>query len=177
MNRPARPRLLLLLLPGLGGLATSLPAQPEAARPAQPRGPASHVLLAPAELAIVSALRAADDERVAATLDADPARLDSIYSDELHYAHSSGTIDTKASFVESLTSGRSDYLSVDYVQRNFIPIGPGIALMQGRALIRVSSPEGPRVLDLNYLAVWREESGRWRFLAWQSSRNPAPARP
>jgi hypothetical protein len=26
--------------------------------------------------------------------------------------------------------------------------------------------------DLNFLAVWRQEKGKWRFLAWQSCKNP-----
>lgn len=166
-----------LILLSLAGLAVSLPAQSEPARVPQPRGPAAYVLLAPAELAIVTALRAADDERVAATLAADPIRLDSIYSDELHYAHSNGVVDSKASFIESLTSKRTMYAGVDYVRREFIPAGPGITLMHGRAAVRVITPEGPRILDLNYLAVWREENGRWRFLAWQSSHNPAADKP
>ncbi len=125
------------------------------------------------EAGVIAAVRAADDERVAATIAADPARLDAVYADQLHYAHSNGVIDTKASFVESLTSGRSDYLAIDYVQRDFTPAGPGIVLMKGRALVRLVSSEGTRLIDLNFLAVWREESGRWRFLAWQSCRNPA----
>jgi len=29
--------------------------------------------------------------------------------------------------------------------------------------------------DLNYLAVYREENGKWRFLAWQSCKNPPEA--
>lgn len=124
----------------------------------------------------IAAVRAADDERVAATVAADPARLDAIYSDQLHYAHSNGAIDTKVSFLESLTSGRSDYQAIDYVQRDFTPAGPGIVLMKGRAVVRLGSAEGPRLIDLNFLAVWREEGGKWRFLAWQSCRNP-PANP
>jgi len=175
MKHPALPRLLLLL--SLPGLAAPLAAQPAPELPGPSRNPITHVLLAPAELAIVTAVRAADDERVAATLTADAARLDAIYSDQLHYAHSNGIIDTKASFIESLMSGRLDYQAVDYVQRDFIPVGPGIVLMKGRANVRVGSPDGPRLVDLNYLAVWREEGGQWRFVAWQSCRNPAPANP
>ena len=38
----------------------------------------------------------------------------------------------------------------------------------------MSSPTGKLVNDLNYLAVWREEKGKWRFLAWQSCKNPPP---
>jgi len=26
---------------------------------------------------------------------------------------------------------------------------------------------------LSFLAVWREENGKWRFLAWQSCKLPA----
>jgi hypothetical protein len=47
--------------------------------------------------------------------------------------------------------------------------------MKGRALVRAGSTTQRNLLDLNFLAVWREEGGQWRFLAWQSSRNPAPA--
>ena len=49
--------------------------------------------------------------------------------------------------------------------------------MTGRVLIH-SSNNGQKVEnDLNFLAVWREEGGKWRFLAWQSCKNPAPAAP
>jgi hypothetical protein len=136
---------------------------------------ASATALRADDTAIIAAVRAADDARVTATITADPAGLAALYSDQLHYAHSNGLIDTKRSFVESLTSGRTDYQQVDYVQRDFIPLGPGSVLMKGRALVRVGIPDGSMLIDLNFLAVWREEGGRWRFLAWQSSRNPAPA--
>lgn len=125
--------------------------------------------------AVIAAVRAADDERTAATVAADPARLDAIFSDQLHYAHSNGVIDTKASYVDSLVSGRSDYVSFEHLRREFVPAGPGIVLMQGRAIVKAGAPGKANALDLNYLAVWREENGQWRFLAWQSCRNPPPA--
>ncbi len=127
------------------------------------------------EDALIAAVRAADDERVAATIAADPVRLDALLADQLHYAHSNGFIDTKASFIESLTSRRVVYESSDYAQRDFIPAGPGIVLMKGRVRFKVGLGAERNLIDLNFLAVWREEGGRWRFLAWQSSRNPPPA--
>ena len=54
--------------------------------------------------------------------------------------------------------------------------GPGVVLMSGRVMIRVRTGEQKTANDLNYLAVWREENGHWRFLAWQSCKNP-PAVP
>lgn len=126
----------------------------------------------------ITAVRAADDERIAAMLAADPARLAAILSDGLHYAHSSGSIDTKASFIESLAGRHVVYESAEYVQRDFIPAGSGVMLMKGRARFKAGRAGAERnLLDLNFLAVWREEDGRWRFLAWQSARNPPPAAP
>jgi hypothetical protein len=127
-----------------------------------------------ADDALVAAVRAADDERIAATIAADPVRLAHLLSDQLHYAHSNGLIDTKGTFIDSLTGRRVVYESADYAQRDFIPAGPGIVLMKGRVRFKVGLGAERILLDLNFLAVWREEGGRWRFLAWQSSRNPPP---
>ena len=125
---------------------------------------------------LIAAVRAADDERVAATKSGDRARLEAIYSDDLHYAHSNGKIDNKASYVESLVKRTTVYEKYDYQKREFRPAGPGIVLMIGRVLITSSGTGGKQNNDLNILAVWREEKGKWRFLAWQSCKNlPADA--
>ena len=130
-----------------------------------------------AEDAVIAAVRAADDERVAATIAADAARLGASYSDALHYAHSSGKIDTKASQIAGITTGTTKYERVEYKERAFVPAGPGVMLMKGHVLVHTRNKTSgqPGLLDLNYLAVWRQEGGRWRFLAWQSCKNPAPA--
>lgn len=121
---------------------------------------------------LIAAVRAADDERVAATKSGDPARLNAIYSDGLHYAHSNGKIDTKASYVDSLVKRTTVYEKYDYQTREFRPAGPGIVLMTGRVLVQSTSGGARQNNDLNFLAVWREEKGQWRFLAWQSCKNP-----
>jgi hypothetical protein len=136
------------------------------------------VTLHAAEDKAVVAARAADDERLAATKSGERARLDAIFSDELRYAHSSGKVDTKASYVQSLTSHSTVYESFDYQERNFKVAGPGIVLMTGRVLIKATNNGARADNDLNFLAIWREEGGKWRFLAWQSCKNvPPPAAP
>jgi len=126
---------------------------------------------------IIAAVKAADDERVAALIKADVAALDPLLSEQLRYAHSNGMVDTKASYRESVATHRSVYNSVQYLQRDIVPAAPGIVLMAGRALIKAGSSTQQNQLDLNYLAVWRLEGGQWRFLAWQSCRNPPPTPP
>lgn len=129
----------------------------------------------PANDAIIAAVTAADKERVAAMAAGDRARLEAIFSPELRYAHSNGAVDTRASFVETLSAKRTVYVNMEYKDRQFVVAAPGIVLMSGRALATIKQGEQNRVLDLNFLSVWREEQGKWRFLAWQSSRAPEPA--
>lgn len=128
-----------------------------------------------ADPAFLAAVTAADDERLAATKAADKSRLDAIFSDALHYAHSNGKIDTKASFMTSLLTRNTVYESFDYQSRTFTPIAPGVVQMTGRILVKATNKSGRSELDLNFLAVWREENGKWRFFSWQSCRNLAPA--
>lgn len=124
---------------------------------------------------IIAAVRAADDQRVAAMLAADPKGLDAFCSDQLHYAHSNGKRDTKASYIESLVSRRTVYEAFIYDQRDFQPIAPGAVLMTGRATLHVNNGGQKSVIPISFLAVWREENGHWRFVGWQSSKLPAPA--
>ena len=122
----------------------------------------------------LTALKAADDERVAATMAGDNARLTAIFSDDLRYAHSSGAVDSKASYIDALTSGRTKYVTFEYQERNFTFPVPGIALMTGRTHVKVVKADGTTEMLLGFLAVWREEKGQWHFLAWQSAKLPEP---
>jgi hypothetical protein len=123
---------------------------------------------------LIAAVRAADDERLAATIAGDRARLEAIYSDDLHYAHSNGRVDTKTSQIQGIASSGSRYENFDHKERTFIPAGPGIVLMKGRVMVHQANKKSgdKSTNDINYLAVWREEKGKWRFLAWQASKNP-----
>ena len=57
-----------------------------------------------------------------------------------------------------------------------VAFAPGVALVSGRARIQAASEKGVMDSVLSYLAVWRLEDGKWRFLAWQSCKLP-PANP
>ena len=129
-----------------------------------------------AEEAPLAAVQAADDARVAAMKSPDRDKLSAIFSDELRYAHSSGVVDTKASFIEVLLKGTTKYQAVDYVERKFTFPAPGIALMTGSAKFKIGTEAGNIEPTLGFLAVWRLENGNWRFLAWQSCKLAAPAK-
>lgn len=132
------------------------------------------VFTAHADDAGLAAVKAADKARVAAMQSADKDKLSAIFSDELRYAHSNGVVDTKPSFIEILTAGKTKYVGYDYEEQNFTFPAPGIALMTGRAHIKAVTATGEMDNVLSFLAVWRQEHGEWRFLAWQSCKLPAP---
>jgi len=119
-----------------------------------------------------AALKAADEIRVTAMKSADKGKLNEIFSEELRYAHSNGIVDTKASFTDVLVSGRTKYVGYDYEEQSFTFPAPGIALMTGRAHVKAVTATGEMDSVLGFLAVWREEKGQWRFLAWQSCKLP-----
>jgi hypothetical protein len=48
--------------------------------------------------------------------------------------------------------------------------------MTGRAHIKAEAAGALMDSVLSFLAVWREEQGQWRFLAWQSCRIPSAAK-
>ena len=127
-----------------------------------------------AEEAPLAAVKTADDARLAAMKSPDRDKLSAIFSDELRYAHSSGAVDTKTSFIEVLLKGTTKYQAVDYVERNFTFPAPGIALMTGSAKLKIGTEAGTIEPTLAFLAVWRLEKGQWRFLAWQSCKLTPP---
>ena len=121
----------------------------------------------------LAAVKATDKARVTAMQSPDRDKLSAIFSDDLRYSHSNGVVDTKASFIDILTTGKTKYVGYDYEEQNFTFPAPGIALMSGRAHVKAVTATGEMDSVLSFLAVWREEGGQWRFLAWQSCKLPA----
>lgn len=131
----------------------------------------SQPIFAAADPALDS-VRKADDARIAAFTAGDRVGLDSILSDDLNYRHSGGTVDTKASLMDTIAKGSMKFFSIDYEERKFLAAGPDVVLMSGRCRTKAIHDGKDLALHLNFLAVWRNEGGAWRFLAWQSCRLP-----
>jgi hypothetical protein len=114
---------------------------------------------------------ARDDARIPALRTAEAARLD----DALEYVHSNGEVDTKAGFIESLTSGKRDYVSTTFEIQGIRILGD-IAIIRGTAKVTVADNGQSRDLDLGYTDVWVWKDQRWQMTAWRSARMPPPAR-
>ena len=115
---------------------------------------------------------ALEDKRFAAMIARDFAALEQMVHGELLYTHSSGVTDTKASWIESMKSGKVKYKSVNCSGRQVKFFGD-VALTRGRAAIEVDIDGQARSLRLLFLNAWTRTPQGWKFVAWQSCPQPA----
>lgn len=119
-------------------------------------------------------LLAADDARYAAMIDGNFAALKDMLAEELLYCHSSGQVDTRASYLAALESGGVRYLDVQRFDELVHPVG-SVALMSGLHRLRVLVGEQEKVLHNRFTTTWLLRDGRWVLLSWASTPVPAPA--
>jgi len=112
---------------------------------------------------------ALETRRIGAMVRKEIETLDALLGDDLSYTHSDGTTDTKASFLARIKN-RGDYLGVDYLDTQVIPLTGTTAIVRGRAQIRLEGTPGYPVL---FLDVWTLRDGAWKMVAWQATRIPA----
>jgi len=113
-----------------------------------------------------------EDQRFGAMVARDFAALEKLVHGELLYTHSSGVTDTKASWLESMKSGKVKYKSVSCSERQVKVFGE-VALIRGRAAIEAEINGQPRSLKLLFLNAWVRTPQGWKFAAWQSCPQPA----
>ncbi|MGD9952223.1 MAG: nuclear transport factor 2 family protein [Burkholderiales bacterium] len=79
---------------------------------------------------------ALEERRYAAMLAADMGALEPLVHEDLVYTHSSGVVDGKASWLESMRSGRTRYRSVQRADEK-VRVHGDAALVTGRATLEV----------------------------------------
>jgi len=111
------------------------------------------------------------DRRFKATVEADVDTLGRMLTDDMTYTHSSAAVDDKASFIDSLRSGRADYQSIVPEERGVRFYGDA-AVVAGVAHVLVQA--GGRDIDvrLRFTELYVRQGGRWRMALWHSTRVP-----
>lgn len=112
-----------------------------------------------------------DDARIAAQLKADLAGLEDTLADGATYTHSSSAVDTKKDFIEGIKTGRLKYKSYDRKEAAVALYGD-TAVVTGKAWIVVVRAGADAEIRLQFTNVWVKRAGKWRMVAWHSSRLP-----
>lgn len=118
-----------------------------------------------------AAVRTAETRRFEANVSADASTLGELLDEGLEYVHSNGEVDSKKSFIDSLTSGKRDYASAT-ANIESIRIFGDTAIVRGKARVTVIDAGTSRDLHIGYTDVWLWKDGRWQMTAWRSARLP-----
>ncbi|MCW3125093.1 MAG: hypothetical protein JWO03_751 [Bacteroidetes bacterium] len=106
-----------------------------------------------------------------AMIDADSTILDKLTSDGLSYGHSSGKMENKQEFISSLTSGRSDFVSIDLSEQS-IAVSGHTAVVRHVLLAETNDSGHPGGVKLKVILVWTKEKGKWKLFARQAVKFP-----
>ena len=89
-----------------------------------------------------------------AMIDGDRARLEELVADKLSYGHSSGHIDDKKEFVEKISSGQSDFVTISLSEQT-VSVSGKTAIV--RHILKSSTNDGgkPGEVNLRVLVVWQ----------------------
>jgi|SRR5690348_15826273 len=111
-------------------------------------------------------IRRLENERYAAMIAGDAGALDRLLSDRLVYGHSNAERDSKDSYLERIRDRAFVYESIDHPEERII-IADGAVVVLGAMIASVYRSGELRALRNSACAVWAEEDGNWRLVAYQ----------
>jgi ketosteroid isomerase-like protein len=111
----------------------------------------------------------AEEARYAAQLGNDFAAMERLFGDDLVYVHSSTTLDTKASFIDSMRSGAVKYRKMTRGEVKVRTYG-AVAILTGTGTFEVTARGQELNLNLLFTAVWVKRAPGPQFVSWQATR-------
>jgi ketosteroid isomerase-like protein len=87
------------------------------------------------------------------------------------YVHSSGSLETKEQFLDTLRSGRLRYKRIA-PEDTRVKLSGSLALVTGRSSIDVEREGKPQSFRVRFTAAYEKAGGSWRLTAWQTTRLP-----
>jgi len=117
---------------------------------------------------ILPEVERADEARYQAMIANDQDALGHLLADDLVYTHSVGMSDTKASFLESLRSGKFRFKSSKREDVGVRLYGD-TALLHGRVTLTVDVGGQEHVARNAFVTAWSKRAGHWQLVHWQST--------
>jgi ketosteroid isomerase-like protein len=93
--------------------------------------------------------------------------LTNIAASDLSYGHSSGKLEDKAAFVESIASGKSDFVSIE-LKNQTVKVTGKTALVRHELHAKTNDGGKPGEVHLGILLVWQKQGGDWKLLGRQA---------
>lgn len=107
-----------------------------------------------------------------AMIDADGPALRKLTADALSYGHSSGKIETKSEFVETLVTGISVFEDIQ-LESQTVEVVNNTAIVRHIFSAKTNDKgKGPGTVKLGILLVWVKDGTQWVLLARQAVKVP-----
>ncbi|WAC40341.1 nuclear transport factor 2 family protein [Pedobacter sp. SL55] len=116
-------------------------------------------------------LVAAVDKLKNAMISGERTALEEVAATNLSYGHSGGKVEDKAAFVESIASGKSDFVTID-LKNQTIKVTGKTAIV--RHELHATTNDGGKAgeVHLGIMLVWQKEGKDWKLLARQAYKLP-----
>jgi hypothetical protein len=111
-----------------------------------------------------------DALRLEAMMAGDGAALGRVFSDEIVFIHSDGRSEGKSAYIKAMTAGDTGYANVKTSALEARQIAADVVVLSGAQEMRKKLGPDWSEIKLRFMSVWRNESGTWRMVAWQSLR-------
>jgi ketosteroid isomerase-like protein len=103
-----------------------------------------------------------------AMVDGDRTALEKIADKGLTYGHSSGKIEDKATFVENIANGNSDFVTIDLTEQTIYLSGKTAIVRHKFTATSHDKGKDPGSVKLAILTVWQKDKKEWKLLARQA---------
>jgi hypothetical protein len=115
-------------------------------------------------------LLAVQQERFEAAIFKDISKLEQMVAEEVRYCHTTGAVDTKASYLETVRTGGIGWLEVNPIGMEARIYGDvGIIAGEVKQKITVGGRAGPIDMHIRTIDVYVKRGGRWQLTEFQAS--------
>lgn len=94
--------------------------------------------------------------------------LETISAKELSYGHSNGMVEDQATFVESLLSGKYDFVTMDLTEQTIKIVGNAAIVRHILTAKTNDAGKGPGNANIKVLQVWQKQGPKWILIARQA---------
>lgn len=103
-----------------------------------------------------------------ALVDPDQPILEKYTDDKLRYGHSAGLIEDKKTFVESLVSGKYNFVDADISEQTINMLDNNNAVVEYVIFANThDADKDPGTIKLKVLQIWHRDATGWRLVARQ----------
>ena len=116
-------------------------------------------------------VRQLEGKRFQAMIARDTSALEVLLGDEITYAHSTGKLESKSQFLQTVSGKAIEYLSITPSETT-VRVYDRMVVVHGLAGVSLRTGGDPLAMTIRYTDAWVNRNGRWQMILWQSTRVP-----